>query len=181
MLVRARKLLPKGHLDVLRAVLKSDDEWSRWKKTKQMPTLEKRKKLDSAVCADDLGFAKAMGAPGSDESVVSDTSSRKRQRTLGASPLSSSVKAASFDMSLTPSFSGMENLVKMSENLRGAVPSMDTHLAEYIDAMDPDSGIEAEYNPVRAVFFIMKQLTTCVLSQQGSHMNGPSMLRSRTS
>lgn len=51
-----------------------------------------------------------------------------------------------------------KDLEVVSSQMQAAVPSLKGHLEEYVEALDPDSGIEAEYHPKNNAMFTWRTL-----------------------
>mmetsp|Transcript_5989 Transcript_5989/g.9483 ORF Transcript_5989/g.9483 Transcript_5989/m.9483 type:complete len:829 (-) Transcript_5989:21-2507(-) len=58
----------------------------------------------------------------------------------------------------------LPDLCKVSQEMLAAVPSIEDHLASYVEALDPDAGIEEEYSPKRDQ--VMSWQALRLLSQQ---------------
>lgn len=51
-----------------------------------------------------------------------------------------------------------DELMKISQTLSQATPSLEKHLAEYVDALDPEAGIEDEYHPKNDSMFTWRAM-----------------------
>jgi THO complex subunit 1 len=123
---RAKNLLPLDYGNMLNTILNTSElQWRQWKKDK-CPDLETNVEAIMAV-------AQSM--------------SRKRRLDDANGSTSSSKKSAYTHIDLR------EDLHSICRNMKQLVPSVDDHLEEYVEALDPDSGIEAEYHPKSSAFF----------------------------
>lgn len=123
--LRAKQLLRKDqeeHLQILEAILQREQHWRAWKKTKCK---------DSAFAPQ---YSKDEETP------------KKKRRMLLDGPLGDDEDQ---DHQQGHDFTLMDadELATISKSMVEAVPTLDQHLESYVDALDPDAGIEAEYHP----------------------------------
>jgi len=120
---------------------KSEHSWRKWRKSKPAPDLDKRQS--------------------------SPLTGRKRKRSLGGAQLSSSALTSQKDKEGISSLSkklamdGAENNAALKDSctkMRQSAPKLQKHLEDYVDALDPDSGIEAEYHPKNNAHFCWRAM-----------------------
>ncbi|GKY98706.1 hypothetical protein MPSEU_000826900 [Mayamaea pseudoterrestris] len=123
---RAKGLLPADFLSMLECTLHTSEmQWRQWKKDK-CPDLETNVKA----------FMEASGA----------VKTRKRRfGDMNGNATSNESVYTRIDL--------CKDLPQICRNMKQLVPSVDDHLEEYMEALDPDSGIEAEYHPKNNEFF----------------------------
>jgi THO complex subunit 1 len=127
---RAKQLLRLDHpehLAILESILQREQHWRAWKKTK----------CKASAFSPPYGDAK-------DE----ETPNKKKRRLLLDGPLGlgndeDQDRQQGHDFTLMDA----DELATISKSMVEAVPTLDQHLVPYIDALDPDAGIEAEYHP----------------------------------
>ena len=137
LLNRAKKLLEADspeHLRVLESiVLKRELHWRMWKKTQ---------KCTPTAFAPKYGKKKEMTSSAAEGNAV-DSPSPKRRRLMDA-PLKSTKHE---DESSIFEPMGREELQRASKAMVAKIPSLEDHLEAYVEALDPDAGIEDEYHP----------------------------------
>uniref|UniRef100_A0A7S2VH75 Uncharacterized protein n=1 Tax=Entomoneis paludosa TaxID=265537 RepID=A0A7S2VH75_9STRA len=131
---RAQALLQAvapDHLQLFQSVLgNSEESWRTWKRNKCTPDLDKRQS----------------------ESLVG----RKRKRSLGGALSSTGLGD---DDSEKPAVKQTIDALKSSCcQMRQSAPTLQQHLEEYVDALDPESGIEAEYHPKNNAHFCWRAM-----------------------
>ncbi|KAL7556563.1 hypothetical protein ACA910_009081 [Epithemia clementina (nom. ined.)] len=114
--------------NLLQSILRTSEEsWRQWKQNKGSPDLDQRKS----------------------EPLLG----RKRKRSgLGSTKSLSDGSHSNTAMDGKDSATVMD-LPKVSRQMRQAAPSLKSHLEEYVEALDPESGIEAEYHPKSNALF----------------------------
>ena len=124
---RAQALLKKTdnpHLELADTITSgSEESWRKWKKNKCTPDLDKK-----------------LSEP------LSISSGGKRKLGLMSGPLGNEDDE---DPSKKTRIDTMADLAQAATSMRACAPSLDKHLEDfnYVDALDPESGIEAEYHP----------------------------------
>ena len=129
--LRAKQLLRMDqpeHLQILESILQREQHWRAWKKTKCKAS----------------AFAPPYGGGGKDQ----ESPNKKKRRMLLDGPLGKNNdedqdRQQGHDFTLMDS----DELATISKSMVEAVPTLDQHLEPYVDALDPDAGIEAEYHP----------------------------------
>jgi THO complex subunit 1 len=133
---RAKKLLEVDapeHLRVLESIiLKRELHWRTWKKSQ---------KCSPAAFAPRYKKETATAAP----SAKGDENKAKRPR-LTVHPLSS-IKQEEEDPETSFEFMDRAKLARTSKRMIDKIPSLEVHLQHYVDALDPDAGIDDEYHP----------------------------------
>eukprot|EP00977_Amphora_coffeiformis_P006310 scaffold1351_cov176-Amphora_coffeaeformis.AAC.44 len=138
------------HLKLLESVFDgSEAAWLQWKKDKFKDDLDKRNSQP--------------------------LTSRKRRRTLGGS-LTSTAEEDEASLALTQGVLNLSELATASKQMRGILPSLDDHMGDYVDALDPEAGIEAEYHPRNDKLFAWRALRVMRRGHLGLlqrvHVNG---------
>ena len=129
-----KKLGPDGtrHLALLESIFaRSEEAWRKWKKEK---------------CQEDL-----------DKTLSEPIETRKKRKSLGGT-LGASDEEDEASQALTQGVLDPSELMAASKQMRSLVPSLETHLAEYVEALDPEAGIEAEYHPKNDKLFSWRAL-----------------------
>ncbi|GAX09454.1 THO complex subunit 1 [Fistulifera solaris] len=137
-LIKAKRLMKNMgtqaayHLKIIESILETlEPQWRRWKQNK---------------CKPDLDIPRQ------------NITGQKRKHISQATPDESA------DLITTKShahYSVAEvqmDLTKLSRKMRSVVPSVENHLEDYVEALDPDSGIEAEYHPKNESLFSWRAL-----------------------
>jgi len=131
-LVRAKKLLDSDDSEHYHVVsdsilLHRENAWRRWKKDKCPVAAFAPKPKTQAASGSPKGMNNALmyGALGDSETTAEN-------------------EYESFQTN---------ELLKLSEELREVLPTLEDHLAPYVEALDPESGIEAEYHPGNDALF----------------------------
>ena len=147
---RAYALLQNVSLEqyqLLQTILSTSEElWRQWKRNKCSPDLDQRKSEPLATATTDL------------------TRKRKRSVMMKNGLSGDDDKGGSIGCK---KISLATDLPKISRQMRQSAPSLQSHLEEYVDALDPESGIEAEYHPKNDALFswrAMRLLSTQHLS-----------------
>jgi hypothetical protein len=127
LLTRAKKLLQSDNPDLYNLLWESiltqrEDVWRKWKKEK---------------CP-----VSAFAPKQTPESGTSDSPANGKSLMGGALGSSSEAPAKHEYESLQA-----DELLKVSQDLKKAIPSLEGHLEPYVEALDPESGIEAAYHP----------------------------------
>ena len=140
----------RKHLKLLESVLEcSEAAWLQWKKDKFKDDLDKRNSQP--------------------------LTSRKRRRTLGGTLASTTVEDEA-SLALTQGVLNLSELATASKQMRSLLPSLDDHMADYVEALDPDAGIEAEYHPRNDKLFAWRALRVMRREHLGLlqrvHVNG---------
>ena len=144
----AQSLLASSSPSTLRllqssAVLeRSEPQWRLWKKNKCQPDLE-------AVQTSTAEF-------GGGASAAAAGTSRKRTRSVAVVVASDS--NTDHDEEKAYEWLSGQDLQTVSQQMRASAPSSTDHLADYVEALDPDSGIEAEYHPKNDAVFTWRAL-----------------------
>jgi THO complex subunit 1 len=131
---RAKKLLEVDapeHLRVLESIiLKRELHWRTWKKSQKCnpAAFAPRYKKDAAVL-----------------SSKGDEKKAKRPRLMD--PLLSSTKQQEENPDFSFEFMDRAELARTSKRMTDKIPSLHVHLQPYVDALDPDAGIDDEYHP----------------------------------
>lgn len=141
--------LGSDHLKAVDRILStSETQWRKWKKNKCQPALDQ----------DQIGAA----------AFKKKTSlARKRKRLADGGLLASKrdgiggnlynikrkLAAADKEESAYTLLDLRKDIPAIADSMKKLQPSTATHLADYVDAMDPDSGIEADYHPKNNAFF----------------------------
>ena len=138
------------HLALLESILNGHEgAWRAWKKGKFQEDLDKKQSVP--------------------------LTSKRRRRTLGGA-LGTPNTEDEGSMVFTQGMLNPTELATVSKKMRSSVPSMDTHLAEYIEALDPEAGIEAEYHPKNDKLFAWRALRVMTRDHLGQmqrvHVNG---------
>lgn len=129
-LTRAKKLLQSDNPELYHLLWESilahrEDAWRKWKKEK---------------CP-----VKAF-APKQTRKSLSETPtslSKDKNQLLMAGSLGDVDAPAEHEYESLQS----DELLKVSQDLKKAIPSLEEHLEPYVEALDPESGIEADYHP----------------------------------
>lgn len=124
-LSRAKKLLEKDDPELYHLLWETilqhrEDAWRRWKKDKCPMAAFAPKQKPPAASAQNGERTLTMNGP------------------LGESDAPPEQEYQSLQT---------EDLVKVSQELQKTVPSLEDHLEPYVEALDPESGIEADYHP----------------------------------
>lgn len=142
-IIKAKRLLRNMganavyHLKIVESILESlEPQWRRWKQNKCKPDLDTPKQSIS----------------GHKRKQVDQISSENTDQENLQSDSHYSVLAVQKD------------LPNLSRKMRSVVPAVDSHLEDYVEALDPDSGIEAEYHPKNEALFSWRALR--LLSEQ---------------
>lgn len=151
LLGRARKLLkndnPQLHGILWESILVNgrEDHWRTWKKQKCAASAfaPKNKQneqisLDSAAVADHT------------------KSQQKRRRT--AKEDEKDTNQEEVVSSLSYNFLDNSDLVAVSKDLHNKLPTLEEHLESYVEALDPESGIEDEYHPKNDSLFTWRAM-----------------------
>jgi len=124
---------------------RSEPQWRLWKKNKCQPDLE-------AVQTSAAEF-------GGGGSAAATGTSRKRTRSVAtAAAASNSNSITDHDEEKAYEWLSGQDLQTVSQEMRASAPSSADHLADYVEALDPDSGIEAEYHPKNDAVFTWRAL-----------------------
>jgi THO complex subunit 1 len=117
------------HLQILESILQGEQHWRAWKKTKCKAS----------------AFAPQYGNNNNDQ----ESPNKKKRRMLLDGPLGDDDDENQQDHQQGHDFTLMDadELATISKSMVEAVPTLDQHLEPYVDALDPDAGIEAEYHP----------------------------------
>lgn len=126
-----RQIPPNGeiHLKNMQWIL-SDREsiWKQWKKSKCNPPIEKY-------------------------SGQKITPAMKRRRATTSSDISSKIKLFSYKIDVK------NDLPKMSQKMKEThLPQLDKFLEDYVEALDPEAGIEDEYHPRNDKLFVWRAM-----------------------
>jgi THO complex subunit 1 len=143
-LLRARKILENDNPQLYEIVWNSilskgrEDQWRNWKKQKCSPAV----------------FAAKHKKPSGNESP-----DRKKPR-LSDGPLDGNAGGGGDDLSseVAYQFLGLDEIRKSSIENRGKVPTLEQHLEPYVDALDPEAGIEDEYHPKNDSLFTWRAM-----------------------
>ena len=123
---RAKKLLPNEYLSTLETILNSSEiQWRQWKKDK-CPDFETAVQV-SIAASKNRTRKRRLGGQLSD-----DNDDERRQYSR-------------IDL--------IQDLPDISQTMKQLAPSVDAHLNDYVEALDPESGIEAEYHPKNNAYF----------------------------
>ena len=113
-----------------------EPQWRRWKQNKCQPDLDAPKMKRKRIVCDskDKKEEKTNG-------VASGTqiAGTKRKR-----PNDGIENGTSFHHQST---NALTDLHRISSRMRQVIPKLEDHLKDYVEALDPDAGIEAEYHP----------------------------------
>lgn len=123
---RAQALLQAvdaAQLDMLQSILASSEEsWRQWKRNKFVPDLDKTES----------------------EPLVGR---ENRKRKLGGTLSSDAIDGDQNDEPASNKISSGAQLKTSCCDMRKSAPTLQVHLHDYVEALDPDAGIEAEYHP----------------------------------
>ncbi len=137
LLTRAKKLLQNDNPDVYHLLWDSilahrEEAWRKWKKDKCPVSVFDPKQMPEAL---------------------SDQSPGKSQLVM-AGPLGCSVTPMEQDYTSLQS----DDLVKICQEMKRSIPTLEEHMEPYVDALDPESGIEAEYHPGSDTLFAWRAM-----------------------
>ena len=127
LLTRAKKLLQADNPEVYHLLWESilahrEEAWRKWKKEKcPVSAFEPKQKPESTV----------------------DATATSKSKLHLARPLSSSEAPGEDEYKSLQS----GDLLEISQELKRSIPTLEEHMESYIEALDPESGIEAEYHP----------------------------------
>ena len=122
--------LPTDHLSLLENLLDTSEmQWRQWKKNRCQPDLDQKKNKRGRV-----------------ETEETETETVHKHLN-GHGNSTDGPENAYTHMDLK------EDLPAVAQAMYQAAPSIDQHLESYVDALDPESGIEAEYHPKNDAFF----------------------------
>jgi THO complex subunit 1 len=142
-----RRIRPDGpaHLKLLEYVLESSEKtWRQWKKNKCQPDLDAT--LSDPVVKNGDSNDKAMN------------SSRKRHLN-GDTSAADTIKNDDEEEEEAYQLIVMKTeLPLISQKMRKVVPTLESHFEDFVEALDPDSGIEAEYHPKNDRVFCWRAL-----------------------
>ena len=79
---------------------------------------------------------------------------KKRKRSLLDGPLGTSNENSSDQYEIL----GKKDLMEISQKLIKTAPTLESHLEDYVDALDPESGIEEEYHPKNDSLFTWRAM-----------------------
>lgn len=172
---RAKSMLqhiyPHGptHLEIVDFVLNHREiHWRQWKKNKCQPDIEMH--LVEAGNGKDMSGKKRKrlmdGALGGDDTVDAAMRSEKdeEQKLIDFILYEKKDLKATCALSLSPQSDeankqSKRHISSPSKNtLDSVVPSLEEHLADYIEALDPEAGIEGEYHPKNDSLFTWRAL-----------------------
>ena len=147
LLGRARKLLkkdnPQLHDILWESILASgrEDHWRTWKKQK---------------CA---ASAFAPKVKRNLQLVLDSTDDdRDKKRTRLSKEEENSFSQEDVISSLSGVFLNNDNLIAVSKDLHHKLPTLEEHLEPYVEALDPESGIEDEYHPKNDSLFTWRAM-----------------------
>jgi THO complex subunit 1 len=150
-LTRAKELLrrirPDGptHLKLLEYVLESSEKtWRQWKKNKCQPDLD-------ATLSDPVVQKNGNGD--------NDAANGSRKRNLNGDAAADTHKNDDEEEEEAYQLIVMKTeLPLISQKMRKVVPTLESHFEDFVEALDPDSGIEAEYHPKNDRVFCWRAL-----------------------
>jgi len=163
LLGRARKLLqndnPHLHKILWESILENgrEDDWRQWKKQKCLakvfaPNSRRKKCLDLSTTTDD-------------SSVVGDFingSPKKKRRSLDhrSGNILDNEQETSDGLYSSSSYKFIDrnNLIMISKDLNKVIPTLEQHLESYVEALDPESGIEDDYHPKNNSLFTWRAM-----------------------
>ena len=154
LLVRARKLLQNDHPHLHKILWESilatgrEDDWRQWKKQKCLskvfaPNFKRKIHLDLGDAVD----------------VITKSSNKKRQSLdypLGDNTTLDNENATSEGMFTSSSHNFLDRAIP--KDFSEKIPTLEQHLELYVDALDPDSGIEDEYHPKNNSLFTWRAM-----------------------
>jgi THO complex subunit 1 len=154
LLVRARKLLQNDHPQLHKILWESilangrEDDWRQWKKQKCLakvfaPNFKRKKHLDLGDAVD----------------VITKSPNKKRRSLdcpLGDDTTLDKEKTTSEGMFTSSSHNFLDRAIP--KDLNEKIPTLEQHLEPYVDALDPDSGIEDEYHPKNNSLFTWRAM-----------------------
>jgi THO complex subunit 1 transcription elongation factor len=133
--------------------LSSEEQWRNWKKNRCQPDLDKPLSSSVAAVASRKRKAGPLGNGGAVSGAIAVGAGRITEQ---ASDLDDDDDEAFHSSPAQPSV--QQDLPAVSRKMRKVVPALDSHLADYIVALDPDAGIEAEYHPKNNALFAWRAL-----------------------
>jgi len=163
LLGRARKLLqndnPHLHRILWESILENgrEDDWRQWKKQKCLakvfaPNSKRKKCLDLGTTTEDNG----------DVGDCIKISPKKRRRLLDhpSGNILDNEQETSDGLYTSSSYTfiGRNNLMTISKDLNQMIPTLEQHLEPYVEALDPESGIEDEYHPKNNSLFTWRAM-----------------------
>uniref|UniRef100_A0A7S4ANT1 THO complex subunit 1 n=1 Tax=Pseudo-nitzschia australis TaxID=44445 RepID=A0A7S4ANT1_9STRA len=153
---RARKLLkndrPQLHDILWESILVNgrEDDWRTWKKQK------------CTVSAFAPNFKRSHQLVLDNGSIDEGKRQHKRSRLLSNEPLDKNGENSTVSEETVSSLSGKfldnNDLVTVSKNLHDKIPTLEEHLEPYVEALDPESGIEDEYHPKNDSLFTWRAM-----------------------
>jgi THO complex subunit 1 len=139
-----RRIRPDGpaHLKLLEYVLESSEKtWRQWKKNKCQPDLDVPLS-DPVVKNGDNG----------------DDATSSRKRNLNGDATDTHKNDDEEEEEAYQLIVMKTELPLISQKMRKVVPTLENHFEDFVEALDPDSGIEAEYHPKNDRVFCWRAL-----------------------
>ncbi|GAX15534.1 THO complex subunit 1 [Fistulifera solaris] len=120
------------HLKIVESLLETlEPQWRRWKQNKCKPDLD----------------------------VPRQNTTGQKRKQISQVTLDESVDLTIFKSHSHYSVAEVQkDLPYLARKMRSVVPSVENHLEDYVEALDPDSGIEAEYHPKNESLFSWRAL-----------------------
>jgi len=161
-----RQIQPNGaqHLKLLEYVLESSEkQWRTWKKHRCQPDIDKPVSEPAPVVADDVDDDVDTMDPDNN-----NENSNPRKRRINGSLLGTDTNDDEEEEAYQLIVMKTE-LPAISQKMRKVVPALETHFDEFVEALDPDSGIEAEYHPKNDTLFCWRALRLLSVDHLGAY------------